>query len=457
MRSLSLPLLLVAALGGSPALAAEPPMAKAHASSAQLITDQLAVSLEAQFRPSQVVAVLTTAHDLRFLDDPEWQMKEHNGDGWFTGNVGYRQLACPTDTQTYVLLFWRLGDMGVWWRLLSSGDNTNFRLVQDSEGLIGIGEGPLRVRPVDLDGDGIPEVIFEATGSWCTLFVYAWKDSQLTLISPVDTTQTGVFPSMVHTTYSIFNSFNNDVTIEDLDGDGKAEVVVLPSMEGHYVTSPNGDEDYQWDVLSPMRVYHLANGVYALWKEVPADEPYPMSVPGIAVIHPGTVPLSEVSKSAGGGNLRVFVSHPAGDTYTADDFVTTSFTLDIGQVPLVFSKRWDNNQYPDLSQGNMQWVGVPVRQAARPSQGEWTVNPSDPASPSPDPAMEFHFLGPYLELRLDKSAVYPFLLQRATADFATDPAKTTTFVEVPISGKMKDGKLAAIGAIVCVKKAGPAK
>ena len=66
-------------------------------------------------------------------------------------------------------------------------------------------------------------------------------------------------------------------------------------------------------------------------------------------------------------------------------------------------------------------------------------------------------MAPYLELRLPKSAVFPYLLQAATDAFAKDPARQTYFIEVPISGKMKSGKLAAVGAMVCVKKTGSAK
>lgn len=435
----------------------------ASAICAQVVTDELAASLATTFCPPAVVTENGRSGDMDLLDDPLSQMQAHRLDGLgFDLYMGYKEIHFPSDPKTYVMLFWLDRSHVTYWRLLASSDAKTFQLIQDSNAFFVFPAlYPVWVALADLDGDGIPEVLLQGGGggSVTGMYIFAWRGGQLVLISPTDD-------------YPVYNKFarpplvftqiysdDNDVVLQDLDGDGKAEIIAYPNLMNQPVgTNPNGTPEISPVAQGPNRIFKLdSTGVYKLWKTVPADDPVPVTVPSIAVVHPGTIPLSELSNTKGGGDLRVFVSHPAGTSYAVDDFVTTSFSFDVTKTPVAFKKRWDNQAYPDLSRGNREWLGVPVCQAARPSQGEWNVNPSDPTYPSPDPTMEFHFLGPYLELRLDKSVVYPFLLQRATADFAKDPAKTTTFVEVPISGKMKDGKLAAVGAIVCVKKTGAAK
>ena len=128
-----------------------------------------------------------------------------------------------------------------------------------------------------------------------------------------------------------------------------------------------------------------------------------------------------------------------------------------GDTGVSFMKRWTINRYHTEESANFEWGGCPVKQAPKQGQGPWTVNPSDPAVPSPDGATEYHFVGPYLELELPRSAVFPYLLQAATDAFAKEPTRVTYFIEVPISGKMKNGKLAAVSALVCINQTGPAK
>jgi hypothetical protein len=205
--------------------------------------------------------------------------------------------------------------------------------------------------------------------------------------------------------------------------------------------------------LSPTRFYKYDGASYVLWKTIPVtqEDPYPISVPSIGAIHPSTLSLSELS-NPGNGKLRVFVSHPAG-TATVDDYETGQFTYQ--QTALTFKKRWTNHKQPDTASANFEWGGCPVKQAAKQGQGQWQVNPSNPAVPSPDGATEYHFVGPYLELEIPRSAVFPYLLQAASDAFAKEPSRDTTFVEVPLSGKMKNGKLASVSALVCVRKTGP--
>jgi hypothetical protein len=432
---------------------------------AQTVTDDVATSLEQQFRPDAVPRMLELIANTDMLSEFARSMQFHaldSPDGFFTGPTGYRELHFPGDRNTYVLLYWNLRLGGLYWRLVGASDGKSFHLVQDPGVFLEINIGdPVGVVSVDVDRDGIPEVLIQegVPGGVQALYVYRWSAGQLTLISPLDTKNVpplhhGIPPDI----NTALKTLNSDITIEDVDGDGKAEIVVHPAMVRHgTVVLPSGGIDEPWDVLTPYRIYHLENGVYTLWKEVPADQPFPVSVPGIAAIQPGTLPLSELNKSQGGGDLRVFVSRPAGTTYSADDFVQTSFVFDVANATLGFKKLWDNQDYPDLTLGNSQWQGVAVRKDTRASQGDWNVNPSKPAYPSPDLSYQFDFLGPYLELSLSRAAVFPFIKDQATRLLAANPQLDRVFIEVPISGKMKDGKLAAIGAIVCVTKTGSGK
>jgi hypothetical protein len=432
---------------------------------AQTVTDEVAASLATAFCPPALVTDDTRqGYPDEALGNPLQQMESHrlDGCGW-SGYMGYKEIHLPNDAKTYVLLFWRDDSWSdVCWRLLGSADGKTFQLVQDSNAYYTFDAGEaVWVALADLDGDGVPEVLFQ--GGNCSdvlgMYVFAWRGGQLVLISPRDDTVTSHSFAGVPFVVGQIHSQMNRIVLQDLDGDGKAEIVACPDlMNKVFGTNSDGSPEVGPAPFSPTRVFKLdSTGFYKLSQQIPADQPFPIAVPGIAVIHPGTIPLSQIANAKGGGDLRVFVSHPAGTTYTVDGFDTASFAFDPTKTPLTFTKRWDNHQYPDLSKGNREWMGVPVRQTARASQGVWNVDPSDPTYPSPDPTMEFHFLGPYLELRIAKSAVYPFLLERANADFAKDPTKTSTFIEVPISGKMKGGKLAAIGAIVCVTKTGSGK
>jgi hypothetical protein len=102
-------------------------------------------------------------------------------------------------------------------------------------------------------------------------------------------------------------------------------------------------------------------------------------------------------------------------------------------------------------------LAITNEQAAKQGQGEWNPSPEDPFLPSPDGKSEYHFVAPYLEFHLPASAAYPYLLAQAQRAFASDPTKTAVFVTMPLSGKMKNGKLAAVSALVCIKNTGNTK
>jgi hypothetical protein len=369
--------------------------------------------------------------------------------------VGYAELQLSNDAEPLLLLLWSDRSQDTFWRLLRLGGQT-YSVVQDSAVLLVRGElEGIHVRVTDLDGDGTNEVVLEGGSPSVVrrLWAYAWRDGGLRLITPLfpdDGTQAGYpLPSVL----TAVESESNNVVLDDLDDDGKAEIIAGPSGE-RYPVNPE-QTDWAWRYWEGTRIFKLVDGEYKLWKEVPADDPYPVSLPGIGVVHPGTIPYSELS-SSGGGDLRVFVSHPP-DSYTVDDYDPASFETTPIRTKVDVKKRWTNQDYPDLSLGNYAWQGCPLRKSPRPAAEEWTVNPSKPAYPSPDEGYELRFLGPYLELRLPRDPVKAFLKNQADQVFAEDAAANKAWVEIPLMAKMKDGKLARIGAIVCVKKTGNAK
>ncbi|MEW6758628.1 MAG: hypothetical protein AB1347_10440 [Acidobacteriota bacterium] len=362
-----------------------------------------------------------------------------------------------------MLLYWCEASGEIWWRLVGRQGSGDFSLLQEGEGWYGMTPYDI-VEPwlTDLDADGMPELLL-CSGerhSLTTLFAFRWQGGRLVRITPrpVADEDGDPFPadlvvSPMHCVDMIHLGCAG-THLEDLDGDGKAEIIMGPIREPEIKRNEEGVEiDRTYRSITGTKIYHLVNGVYELWREAPPDDPYPITVPAYGVFHPTTLPLSELS-NPGNGKLRVFVSDPAG-TATVDDYETAQFKY--GDTALSFKKRWTNNRYPTEESANFEWGGCPVKQAPKQGQGPWTVNPSDPAVPSPDGATEYHFVGPYLELELPRSAVFPYLLQAATDAFAKEPTRVTYFIEVPISGKMKNGKLAAVSALVCINQTGPAK
>ncbi len=107
---------------------------------------------------------------------------------------------------------------------------------------------------------------------------------------------------------------------------------------------------------------------------------------------------------------------------------------------------WNNKNYPMEENANFEFVGIPVYQSVRKSQGEWQTNPSDPFLLSPDESMEYHFVGKYIELEIDRSLVFPFILSEADKEFNKSPEKEKVSVVISLDGKYKNGKKSKISA-----------
>jgi hypothetical protein len=404
------------------------------------ITNEKAAQLFVQFLPQSVAIAYQEEGFSDRLQNPLEEL------GW-KGSAHFRflDLGFPGDSSSYVLLAWGGSELhGAYWRLLKSTDGEkSYTVAQDSNlwyQPLGMNWG---LRAQDLTADGLPEILLYNGPStrMQSLSVLVWRGGQLVCVSPHSP------PNPPNALYTDFES-NTQVALEDLDGDGKAEVICYASLELQADDQGNGT----LAPVTPTLIYRYNGTSYVLWKEVPATDPFPVTVPSLAVVHPGTIPLWALA-SPGKGELQVFVSHPAG-TSTVDDMDANAFTCK-GAI-LSMKKRWPNNKQPDTTFANWEWEGVPVKQIAPKNSGEWNPPPEDPFMPSPDGKTEYHFVAPYLELRLPNSVVYPVLLQQANDAFAKDPSRQTYFLSIPIAGKMNNGKLLAVSALVCIKKTGSA-
>ena len=423
------------------------------------LTPQQVIPLLTQFQPPAITQ--WASGDPSLLEDPNLDITQ-DGTAFQQGSqYQYLSLSFPGDPKQYLLLAWSWGHPSeralhdFYWRLLSSTDGgQTWAIYQDAPTWFGpLNANTWDLRAQDLTGDGIPEVLVEGgdVGDNPSLIIFAWRGGQLVNITPEDprmtaARQAGLLPASWNFFTSAFQT-DSDINLQDLDGDGIAEVVVGPWLQEHV----NAPDDITYTPSTPTRIWKYNGTSYVLWKEVPPTDPYPTTVPSIAVVHPGTIPLTELQGGGGNGNLQVFVSHPSG-TETVDDMNTAGFTFQ--GTPLAFQKRWPNQKQPDTTSANFEWAGCPVKQEPVQSQGDWNPPPEDPFVLSPDGKTEYHFVGPYLELRLPKSVVYPMLLQQATDAFTKDPSRQTDFIDIPIWGTMTNGKLAAVSALVCIKNTG---
>ena len=367
----------------------------------------------------------------------------------------YLTFTMPNEPYEYLLLCWRAGgDLG-WWRLLKTNDGgENFSIVCETPKPLIRGIN-WKLWLSDLTGDSVPELIEESSliGSSApfgmNMHVWQWKNNcfQYIVVNGEDDTDEFIEGGIGATSL---------LEIDDLDGDGKAEII-----KGPYLTSVSDedptvyvapcDDNWHWKAISGTSfVYHYDGSKFVKWYELDPNEPYAIYVPSLGAFHPSTLPLSELS-NPGDGKIKIFVSDPAG-ALTADNFVTNSF--EYNGNPLSFKKIWKNNKQPDESSANFEFAGTPVKQTIRNSQGEWQTNPSDPFILSPDQKMEYHFCGKYVELETTRALVFPNLKEKAEKYFDENPGKEQFFETIPIRAKFTNNKIGQVSAFVCIKKTG---
>jgi len=422
--------------------------------------NQLAIS----FLPEAVRTDYEAQNSLDELQNPiEQYHYSTDPDEVLVGNFTYLTFQMPDDRAQYLLLAWRGSlDRYFFFRILKSEDGGDtFSIAQDSNKWYGvIGDPPAwRLWLNDLTGDGIPELLMENDSyPGASLDIFQWRNGQFVFICP---TENGTGQEQNNYVDSALNS-SGGVDIIDIDDDGIPEIVVSREVLNVPDSNPSEEENsFHTEYQSTTKIYEFDGNKYVLWKELPVNDDYPVTVPSLGVVHPGTIPLSELEAQGGnsdkgngsGGNsdLRIFVSHPAADS-TVDDINISEFKYK--DTPIKVKMSWPNGKYPDVSVANWEWEGCPVKQTASKSNGEWNPSPNDPWMPSPDGKTEYHFVGPYLELRIPRSVVFPDLLSAAQDYFSENPEKDVYWATIPIDGEMVNGKLLAVDAVVCVKKTG---
>jgi len=358
----------------------------------------------------------------------------------------YLVFTMPNEPYEYLLLCWQASaDLG-WWKLLKTNDNgETFTVVCETSKPVTRG-WIYKLWLADLTGDNVPELIEETSGvgssgdSGKGLHIWEWKNHCFQYIvvngedDPLANEESGIVGTAL-------------LEIDDLDGDGKAEIVKGPYLA--MVTDENGNVGWV-AVPHSSFVYHYDGSMFVKWYEIDPNDPNPIYVPSLGAFHPSTLPLSELS-NPGNGKIKVFISDPAG-SLTAENFVTNSF--EFAGISLSFKKIWKNNKQPEESSANFEFAGCPVKQFLRKSEGEWQTTPSDPFILSADQKMEYHFCGKYVELEVNRSTVFPAILERAQKFFNDNPTKEIFFTSLPIRAKFTNNKIAQVSALVCIKKTG---
>jgi hypothetical protein len=418
------------------------------------ITDQKAIELGKQWYPDELRAMCINLKETPCVDQPDFGKWLHDPGGY--GDYHPPKIfTIPNDPNVYVLLAWEDCSFHstLWWRILKTNDDgKTFQLVCDNANPVDDGGMQWAVKPMDLTGDGIPELVWNGVNlgmaNWGgneAIAVWGWKNGCFTLLMPLD-------PYDESETMCVSGLYSNtSVRLADIDEDGKAEIIVGQQLDHHWNVTEEGYDDITWTVSEPGEVWRYDGEKFVKWFELDPNDPNPIYVQSLGVFHPSTIPFSELS-NPGNGKISIFVSDPAGPL-TADNFVTNSFTYN--KVSLTFKKIWKNNKQPDESSANFEFSGVPVKQFVRKSQGEWQTNPSDPFILSPYGAMEYHFCGKYVELETNRALIFPELKQKAEKFFNIHPDKTTYLATIPIKAKFgNSNKISQISAMICIKKTG---
>ncbi len=409
------------------------------------ITDEKAIDLGKQWYPDE----FRECHQLRGeplpIDDPNFGYGMKDMPVYFQYPLIFKM---PNDPNDYVILAWRDCGRNLRWKLLKTTDNgESFQLICQSEKPILNAGFSWGLRLVELTGDNIPELIWEG-GNLSLSASKADSDQAITIWQWKNGCFINILPYMANSGNDFIGYLTTEsfIEIDDLDGDNKAEIIVGPELTR--IEDENGD--VSWEKNTPGSVWRYDGIKYVKWYELDPNDPNPIYVPSLGAFHPSTIPFSELS-NPGNGKISIFISDPAGNL-TADDFAQNSF--ECNGVSLTFKKIWKNNKQPEENSANFEFVGVPVKQFVRKSQGEWQTNPSDPFILSPDQKMEYHFCGKYVELETNKALIFPQLKEKSEKFFSENPNKTEYFATIPIRAKFKNNKISQTSALICIKKTG---
>lgn len=438
---------------------------------------------------------LRALHNIKYPngDPPPSLLYEPDHRVWGHGGAAFLELHGPWEpAKRYVLLYY----FHDWVLVASKDQGKTWEEVQDSGGFLSYCHSPIcdltgaYLAQVDVDLDDTPEVVIgygerDPRAGGEDLFIYAFRDGRLELISPgTQDEETRDSIKKCHgrnfwVTTELSSPFNR-AFLDDVDRDNVAEVVVMPGLRDWDETIDGSWEEYSGspgprcracvEMDQPIRVYKLKNGRYQLWKEIDRREDFPFGYPALGGFHPGVVTYSQLKNGQGLGELRVFVSTPAigwverGPRMTVDDYDVGSFVVDFNGKPLKFRKKWENKRFPELGKGDQVVNGVWVYELLRKGCPPWEVNPAEVAYPHPDPCREYAFVGPYMEFSVRREDVADFILRSAEKRYSEQetrkaqgaplqgPEREVVFVQVDILGSLKNGKRVLVQALIGVKK-----
>ncbi len=102
------------------------------------------------------------------------------------------------------------------------------------------------------------------------LYVFKFQNGKFVRITPDTSIDMWGYPlpNGYVGTPMILSINGSGIYLEDLDGDKKAEIIVGPDREEEWLDEAR-EENRIWHSTTPTRVYHLVNGVYVYWKDLP--------------------------------------------------------------------------------------------------------------------------------------------------------------------------------------------
>ncbi len=416
------------------------------------ITDEKAIELGKQWYPQELGEYcLDWADGKTAIEEPNFGWSLHDETGPYHFPLIFN---IPNDPNDYILLAWSDCISYLFWRILKTNDGgKTFQFVCDIDKIVSDSGYWWSLRLVDLTGDNIPELLQEGAVHGVSsrgdegIAIWQWRDGCFKHITPYD--WTGEYSDdKIDNNYKIVT--NSFLELDDIDEDGKAEIIIGPTMSMNWGKSETGEDDVTWTVSYPGEVWRYNGSMYEKWYELDPNDENPIYVPSLGVFHPSTIPFSELS-NPGQGKISIFISDPPG-SLTCDDFVKNLFTLN--EISISFKKIWNNKNNPDEKKANYEFLGCPVKQVVRKSQGDFQTNPQDPFILSQDLKMEYHFLGKYIELEARRDKIYPILKSKAEKFFEENPQSELYWASLPIKGRFNNGKISQISTFISIKRTG---